>query len=160
MTIAVLAIIVSLAAPNLRNTIENNRLSATTNDLIASFQFARSEAIRRNVSVEVCATTEPDKEDATCDGVWHQGWIVVDPDAGADRRLRSHAAVRGLEHKEGPTSITFNASGRRDPDTSPLIRFETDNSNLAIAVCTLESGRSFSVSSRDMSDGNLPGCGS
>ena len=47
-TLAVLAIIISLAAPSFVTMIQNNRVTGATNDLIASLQLARTEAIKNN----------------------------------------------------------------------------------------------------------------
>jgi type IV fimbrial biogenesis protein FimT len=50
-TLAILAIIISMAGPSFVTMINNNRATGATNDLIASFQLARTEAIKRNETV-------------------------------------------------------------------------------------------------------------
>ena len=49
-TLAVLAVILSLAAPSFVTFINNNRVTGATNDLIASFSLARIEAIKSNAT--------------------------------------------------------------------------------------------------------------
>jgi type IV fimbrial biogenesis protein FimT len=52
-TIAILAILLSLAAPSIHETLKNNRLAAQNNEMVALINLARSQAIRRNASVSV-----------------------------------------------------------------------------------------------------------
>ena len=52
-TVAVLAIVLSLGVPSYRALIINNRLTAQANALVASINLARSEAIKRGVRVWV-----------------------------------------------------------------------------------------------------------
>jgi len=79
--IAVMAILTVVAVPNFRNAIQNNRITAQTNDLITAFQLARSEAVKRGRPVTVCASNVIEAEDdgnaPTCDDDWSEGWMVV-----------------------------------------------------------------------------------
>lgn len=82
--VAVVAILAVVAMPNLRSVIANNRLRGQTDEMTASLQLARSEAVRRNARVDVCRTTNG----TTCAGAvgaWDR-WIVVDtqPRAGGE----------------------------------------------------------------------------
>src|SRR5690625_1849031 len=82
-TIAVLAVIIAISAPSFTGVFNNNRLTARANELVASLQSARSEALRRNAPVVVCRSTDG----ATCEGAagnWDQ-WITV---VGTDEVLR------------------------------------------------------------------------
>ncbi len=83
-TVAVVAILAAVATPNLRSVIANNRLRSQTDEMIASLQMARGEAVRRNARIDVCRTTDG----TTCAGSvgpWTR-WIVVDtqPRAGGE----------------------------------------------------------------------------
>lgn len=71
----VLAVLMLIAVPSFRDASLGSRLSAAANDLLASVQLARSEAIKRNVAVTLCASADG----ATCaaSGGWEQGWIIV-----------------------------------------------------------------------------------
>jgi type IV fimbrial biogenesis protein FimT len=73
-TIAVLAIALSLAIPSFTATIARNKLTSARDDLIKSFQFTKSEAINRNVSVVIC----PSINGTSCSGTgdWEEGWII------------------------------------------------------------------------------------
>jgi len=73
-SLAVLAILLALAVPSFQNATLGARLSGYANDLLASTQLARSEAIKRNAPVTLCRSTDG----TTCatTGSWHVGWIV------------------------------------------------------------------------------------
>ncbi len=73
-TLAVFAIILLIAVPSYRDLILNNRGASQINDLVASLSYARSEAIKRGVSVSACSSNDG----GTCNGGsdWSQGWII------------------------------------------------------------------------------------
>lgn len=71
-TVALIAIVVALAYPSFVSVINNNRLAGATNDLIGDLQYARSEAIRRNTRVSVCASADG----STCGGGSWANWVV------------------------------------------------------------------------------------
>ena len=78
-TIAIAAILLTVAVPNFITFVQNNRLTAQANDLVTAFNYARSEAIKRGVRVTVCSRLD----NTTCAGVndWTTGWLVfVDAD--------------------------------------------------------------------------------
>lgn len=73
-TLSVLAILLTIATPNLRMFIQNSRLMSQTTGLVGDLNFARSEAIKRGGAVNICASADG----ATCSGAvtWETGWIV------------------------------------------------------------------------------------
>lgn len=73
--IFVLAILLGVAVPSFRDAALGSRLTAYANDLVASAQIARSEAIKRNATVLMCASE--DGEECGTDAGWEVGWIVV-----------------------------------------------------------------------------------
>jgi type IV fimbrial biogenesis protein FimT len=74
-----------------------NRLVTYSNDVIATINLARSEAIRRGAPVAVCHSGDG----TTCSGTWSDGWIVfVDANGDGDKAadpddpiLRTHGAL-------------------------------------------------------------------
>ncbi|MEM1081556.1 MAG: GspH/FimT family pseudopilin [Pseudomonadota bacterium] len=72
-TILVAAILMTLAVPSFRAAIQNNRLTGEANEIIAAFQFARSEALKRGAPVQVCSSSNG----ISCGGNWNQGWIAL-----------------------------------------------------------------------------------
>jgi type IV fimbrial biogenesis protein FimT len=75
-TIALVAILATLAAPSFQQTIASSRLTTATNDLYTSLVQARSEAIKQGERVTVCKsdTTTSCSSDVTT--TWSVGWIT------------------------------------------------------------------------------------
>lgn len=55
--IVIAAILMALAIPGFRDTIDRNRLKGATETIYSGMQFAKSEAIKRNVPIRVNFTT-------------------------------------------------------------------------------------------------------
>lgn len=94
---AVAAILVTIAVPNLRVFVQNSRIGTQTNDLISDISLARSEAIKSGATATVCSSTAG----LACDGGgnWTNGRLVWTDtngngvlDAGEMRRFREQAA--------------------------------------------------------------------
>src|SRR6266403_3280275 len=75
-TLAVAGVLAMVAVPNMRTFLQNNRLSAASNDLHRSFYLARSEAIKHQTNVAVCASAAPTAAAPTCSYGPFNGWIV------------------------------------------------------------------------------------
>jgi type IV fimbrial biogenesis protein FimT len=73
-TISVAAILIAIAVPSLSMFIQNSREDSQADSLISSLQYARSEAVKEDANVEVCASADG----ATCSNAnnWATGWIV------------------------------------------------------------------------------------
>lgn len=99
-TVAILAILVSIALPSFRNFIEDQRVKSVASELHASIILARSEALKRNVSITL----------APRDGGWAAGWRTAHPSADGVF-LDDRGAVAGVAI-DGPGSVVFNGSGR------------------------------------------------
>ncbi len=79
--VSILAVVMLLAIPDFNSMIRNNSIASMNNTLLSALNFARSEAIKRGVSVSVCATQ--DANFSACGSAWNIGWIVfVNPTAG------------------------------------------------------------------------------
>jgi type IV fimbrial biogenesis protein FimT len=77
--VAIIGVLIAIALPSFGNTIKRYRIHAIRDELTASLQMARSEAIRRGVQIILarntanCVFDMPDSQD------WHCGWrLVVD----------------------------------------------------------------------------------
>lgn len=78
-TLAVFAIIASLAAPPLQNLMTNYRERTAINQLTGYARLARSEAITRSAYVSLCGSSDGER----CDGDLNAGWLVFQ-DANGD----------------------------------------------------------------------------
>jgi type IV fimbrial biogenesis protein FimT len=115
MTIAV--VLIAAAVPGLRSLVLAQRVRNASFDLFAAMTFARSEAIARNLTVSVTPTG----------GAWTNGWTITASDGTV---LRTEGAWANIT-MSGPSSVTYNTSGRLDAAVS-----------------------SFSLSGADMSSGD------
>ncbi len=122
--LAIVAIALGIGVPAFNTLIANQRMSSATNDLVSSLHAARSEAIKRQVTVTVCPTVEGD---GPClpNGSLASGWTVfvdqntADAAIGADDVVvQRHAALPaelwdGLAVNPAAASgyIVFNGSG-------------------------------------------------
>jgi type IV fimbrial biogenesis protein FimT len=108
-TISVMAILLAIGVPYFGNATLGSKLSSYANNLVAGAYIARSEAIKRNAPVTLCASSNG----TSCTGAWEQGWIVLLAD-GATVVQRQQALTTGLKVTEtlsGATSLVFQPSG-------------------------------------------------
>lgn len=122
--IVVMAILTALAVPSFRTMVINNQVRSFTNNLYASLLLARSEAIKRNTNVTVCASSNG----TSCTGSWSAGWITV---------VGTPSAVGSIVQKQGTQKGTFSLSG-------PIGVYY--NSQSAAATCTITSSCASPVS--------------
>lgn len=95
--IAVMSIVIilaSVAVPSFDDTIKRRRLSSATTDLLGEFEYARSESVKRNLPVTICATTD----NSTCDSEnWEDGRLVFIDDGAGTEDDRGNGVVNGEE---------------------------------------------------------------
>jgi len=106
-TLAVLAIIVTLAVPAFTTLINNNRLTAQANELVADIQVARSEAVKRNQRVTLCPSTD----NATCTGTNWGNRIMTAPAGAGVQVLRISRAKNVLVVRGDVASVVFRPDG-------------------------------------------------
>ena len=116
--IVLIAIVSAIAIPNFTAMVKKNRMATQANALIASINMARSEAIKRNLSVTLCRSADG----ASCAGAggWEQGWIVYAdinsnnaPDAG-EIMIVHQALAKGstlIPNANYTTSVTYLSRG-------------------------------------------------
>jgi type IV fimbrial biogenesis protein FimT len=152
--IAIIAILVAIAAPSFLQTIAQNSINSAAGTLSSDLNFARSEALKRGLSVGVCPTnsTYTSCEDI---GEWKNGWIIfLDRNANNDRstvdanqetllRVQQPLAAELQITGAGGTTIKtvrFNRSG-----SSTTRGLEVNSTKLSTQAQT-ESGRAVCVS--------------
>jgi type IV fimbrial biogenesis protein FimT len=116
LTLAVAAVILGLAIPNMRQFILNNRMTSAANDLLIAVHTARTEAIKRQSPSVMCFTADSAAAQPVCNGNGTQGWIVfiddLDPTvvAGTDNNGQVDANEEVLvRHGPAGTGITFTS---------------------------------------------------
>lgn len=109
-TVAVLAVLASLATPSFRQLLAAQRVRVTGYDIVSDLVLARSEAIKRGENV----TIRPVASD------WALGWTVTV--ALSNEVLGGQGRVgNGVKFIVAPTAITFDRNGRTN--VSSVIRF-------------------------------------
>ena len=108
-TIALAALLMAIGVPTFRDVALGSRLSAAANNVLASVQLARSEAIKRNLAVTVCASDDG----ATCagGGGWEQGWIIVDSSGELIQRQDALPDGYAMSQAGGAVPLVFEPIG-------------------------------------------------
>lgn len=119
-TLAVAAILATVAAPMLSGFLARSQMTAVANEFTGALQMARMEAVSRNTCVAVCRRAESGA--ATCageDGAWNTGWLVYEkPSCEMNSVTTEPAAGAALKaHGSVPPAITVNLeNGNEAPD--------------------------------------------
>jgi type IV fimbrial biogenesis protein FimT len=111
-TITVGAILMALAVPAFRTFLQNDRLMTQASSLTAALYLARAEAVKQDVAVLVCASTDG----ATCNNgdAWETGWIVLSTAPGTTVPVQvvpSLSTGTTLRATGMTTQIAFQSSG-------------------------------------------------
>lgn len=125
-TVAIIGILAALAMPSFTSTIRRFRADAIRDDLMASLQMARSEAIRRGRSDITRITITRTPSSATCAtttttaGVWTCGWQIYQDnnnnqvfDAAGDELIQQSAVPAGFSVTETSTAPTNSVIANR-----------------------------------------------
>ncbi len=105
-TVAVLAVALSIGIPSFRTLMTNNRVTAEVNDFVSALNIARSEAIKRRDTVTLTATSGSS---------WELGWSVADS-GGTTIRVQqafdSTSTLRGTDSDAAAvSSIAYDSGG-------------------------------------------------
>jgi type IV fimbrial biogenesis protein FimT len=79
-TVAIVAIGLSIAVPGFQTQMLNNRSIALGEDFASAVNYTRSEAVKRAGRVSLCAS----KNGTACDGVWTDGFMAFVDTAAND----------------------------------------------------------------------------
>lgn len=128
--VAIAAILASIATPSFSDFINNTRLTSTMSQLSSDLNRARSEAIKRNSWVLVCARNT----NTACGTNWGNGWLVCQDsyndgtdncDAGTAANpnpITVHQAINANFTLTGSAdSIRFNPNGTGTAGTLNLV---------------------------------------
>lgn len=147
--VALIAILIGIAAPSFREAMMNVRISGQANDFMADLQLARSEAVKRNQTVFVCASSDQASCNATS---WADGWIVF-PDLNANgAKDAAEAILKARGALEG--NNTFQSANHQTLGTSPAVPYRPTglsivNTTISFVLCdertTPNSGRRIQI---------------
>jgi type IV fimbrial biogenesis protein FimT len=120
--IAIASVLVTIATPSYLTTIAGYRIAGEVNGLVGDLQYARSEAVKQGIPVQMCVSTDS-QLCSTSSTSWAAGHIVVASPPGSDctiatggcTLLRAQKAFSGsdsasdLAHQTA--SVAFNRDG-------------------------------------------------
>jgi type IV fimbrial biogenesis protein FimT len=153
--ISIVAILAAVAMPGFRSTIAANAVSNAASTLSADLSFARSEAVKRGVSVTMCSSTDA----STCadSATWQAGWVVfLDRNADDSRSttgsdgedlLRVQQEVSGKmtissASATAVSKIRFDRTGRTSGAGLKVVSTIND-STTDRAICVATTGRAL-----------------
>ncbi len=99
--VSILAIVTAISAPSFRSFTAGQQIKSAAYDLTSALLLARSEALKRNGSVELRRVGES----------WNNGWRVAFVSTDATLGLQN-AMNADLSFDGAPDAIVFNAYGR------------------------------------------------
>ena len=165
-TMAVAALLASMAVPSFTTLSLNSKLVSSTNEFVSALHFARSSAVLRNERFTVCQSSDG----TACGAVgWDKGWLAF-ADLNANQIVdfgetvsRSGLGVGGISitSSEFPNFFIYRPNGR------VMAAVATTNSG-NFAVCDRRGAAHARVIiidtsgrprlSKTMSDGSVPVC--
>lgn len=143
-TLAIAAVLLTVAVPNFITFIQNNRLASQANDLVSMLNYARSEAIKRGVRITVCGRAS----NTACTGTinWDTGLLVFIDNDGDGTVGAGETILQVRPGLEGGNTLTAGASTRITYQSSG---FRSDpGGNDIFSLCDTRgaaSGRSITV---------------
>jgi type IV fimbrial biogenesis protein FimT len=146
-SVAIAAIIGSIAIPSFVNLHRSAQRTAVVNDFVHDVFFARSEAIKRNSVVSICRSNDG-KSCANKAANWNGGWIVfenLDGDQPADTDpgepiLARHAGVGG-SFTSNRVSFSFRPYDQGDVNGTLVYCAAKDDLKNARAIIISHTGR-------------------
>lgn len=108
--VAVLVVLLGAVAPSFRSFLEGQQVKSLAFDLTTDLLLARSEALKRNTSVQVARTGSS----------WTNGWTTATEATNTRISTRNASAFAVTVSASAPTSITFDVYGRVSSPTSDV----------------------------------------
>lgn len=99
-TLAIFAVLLMIAIPSMRPFLQSQSVKNASMDINSTVALARSEAIKRNATVDVTANQASD---------WSQGWVVSQTAANV---IRKQSALANLVITPSSGSFSFDGNGR------------------------------------------------
>jgi len=107
--LAILSVLFHFAAPSFQNIGANSRMTSHINTMVASFNYARSEAVKRQHNVVICPN-----DDGSCarQPHWHNGWLMF-IDENFNREIDQEEEIIYVEAAKKNIEITSSRYRRR-----------------------------------------------
>jgi len=135
-TIAIIAILVSVSVPGFIDTIKRSQIKSHTHSVAKFIALGRSEAIDRfQTQVIMCVSTDRVKC-AENNTTWESGWILFpDLDGDQKRDINTEALIRIQPEIDNGTTVRFFNNGKKE---QRIVTFNSEGlpqSSGAFVVC-------------------------
>ena len=115
-TLAIAAVLLTYAIPNMREFLLRQTLHTKANDMLVDFVFARAEAINRGEPIKITANTN-----------WKSGWEITDKDGIVLRKSNDvEVNVTFEDNVTETTAIVFKPTGTLNASTARIINLKND----------------------------------
>lgn len=113
--LTLVVIVMSIAIPSFTNTIKNQRLVTSANELLVSLSLARSTAITTRAPVVICRSSNATQAAPVCGAGsgWHEGWFVFS-DNNANGVFDALEEQLWEQHGPLPRDVTVNVGGNAE----------------------------------------------
>ena len=137
--LALLAVLLSLAAPSLQGLRQKHQMQSQAEQLQASLLLARSEALRRQQRVTLCVRMQAAHAGPECatEGTWAQGWVVFVDGNDNGRREAAEAVLQLQEALPGFLTLQGNATVNRYISYGPQGRSQSATGAFQAGTLTL-----------------------
>lgn len=137
--LALLAVLLSLAAPSLQGLRQKHQMQSHAEQLQASLLLARSEALRRQQRVTLCVRASAAHAGPDCAkaGTWAQGWVVFVDGNDSGRREAAEPVLQQQEALPGFLTLQGNATVDRYISYGPLGRSQSTTGAFQAGTLTL-----------------------
>lgn len=133
--IAVIGVLLGLAIPALKGALADQRAKTSAYETMAALNLTRSEAIKRNASVTLTATTLTSSS-SSCKGT--QSWTL----SVGSTTLQSWCIPSGVSVSAGFSNVVFKVDGRASAATSITVCDSPASARVKQRIITLDaSGR-------------------
>jgi len=144
-------ILTAIGVPSYRYVTTSNRIAGEINGLLGDLEYARYEAIKEGMNVQICPAASASAN--TCDAgqtTWSEGWIVLsnslDNPSGTSVVLRRQLPFTSFNSNDtltgslGLTSLTFNREGFSTQTGSRMFSLHDPNNNTGFTRCLIIDG--------------------
>jgi type IV fimbrial biogenesis protein FimT len=167
-TVAIMAVLATVAFPSFSSLVRGNRVSNEANDFLSAVKYARNESISRSRGVTLCAadtTVAPIPSACGSANDWSKGWMVFIDDTVAastptsvDPLLVLRTGV-GNSHntllpESAQTFVRFNPRGAAKSNSAGDVKFTLK----PVSGCTNQQQRSIVVTELGRSGASKEDC--
>lgn len=150
-TLAIAGILMTVGIPSFNSTISSTRLTGYANEFVTALNLARSEAVKRGISVTVRKVDNKSFTNRDAGANWEDGWDVFtdtdsdgDFDTGIDVLIRTFPPLQAsyiLSGNNFSNFIRYKSSGQSNTFGSFVICENSDNIERSNAVLKANKSR-------------------